>query len=34
MEYVFYGLLAVAFIAFVVTKIKNYRKKITSRCYD
>ena len=28
MEYVFYGLLAVAFIAFVVLVIRSYRKKL------
>lgn len=30
MEYVFYGLLAVAFIAFVVLVIRSYRKKLAS----
>ena len=28
MEYVFYGLLAVAFIAFVVLVIRSYKKKL------
>ena len=32
MEYVFYGLLAVAFIAFVVLVIRSYRKKLASGC--
>ena len=32
MEYVFYGLLAVAFIAFVVLVIRSYRKKLVSGC--
>ena len=30
MEYVFYGLLAVAFIAFVVLVIRSYKKKLAS----
>ena len=32
MEYVFYGLLAVAFIAFVVLVIRSYKKKLASGC--
>ncbi len=32
MEYVFYGLFAVAFIAFVVLVIRSYRKKLASGC--
>ena len=32
MEYVFYGLLAVAFIAFVVLVIRSYKKKLVSGC--
>lgn len=32
MEYVFYGILAVAFIVFVVFVIKSYTKKLASGC--
>ena len=32
MEYVFYGLFAVAFIVFVVFVIRSYRKKLASGC--
>ena len=32
MEYVFYGLLAVAFIAFVVLVIRSYKNKRMLRC--
>ena len=32
MEYVFYGLLAVAFIVFVILVIRSYKKKLASGC--